>query len=130
MPIEVVEPRNVEKTGYAPGIRISADTDLLFLSGITARPLDLAPEEPFDFPEDIDEQAQMMFENIQAILDEVGITWQDIVKVVRFTTESGGGGPAQQYFQGWSPCSTSLGVPRLPLPGAKIMYDITAVVPA
>jgi enamine deaminase RidA (YjgF/YER057c/UK114 family) len=129
MPIQVVETRNVEKTGYAPGIRVSSDMDLLFLSGISARPLDLGPDEPFDFPADIDEQTRMMFENIRTILDEVGITFRDIIKVVRFSTETGGGAVAAQYWQGWSPCSTTLGVQRLPYPGAKVMYDLTAVVP-
>lgn len=129
MPIKVVEPRNVEKTAYAPAIRVSADTDLLFLSGITARPLDLAPDEPFDYPEDIAIQTRMMYENIQSILDEVGITWRDVIKVVRFTTEDGGGGVAQEFMRGWSPASTSLDVPRLAQEGAKVMHDITAVVP-
>ena len=58
MPIQVVNTRNVLKTSFAAGLRISSDMDLLFLSGVTARPLDLAPEDPFQFPEDPDQQAR------------------------------------------------------------------------
>jgi 2-iminobutanoate/2-iminopropanoate deaminase len=129
MPIQVVETRNVPKTAYAPGIRVSADMDIVFLSGISARPLGLSDEEPFEFPGSIEEQTRMMYENIQSVLDELGITWREVVKVTRFFTERGGGEVAAQFLQGWNPCSTSLSVSRLPWEGAKVMHDVTAVVP-
>jgi 2-iminobutanoate/2-iminopropanoate deaminase/2-aminomuconate deaminase len=103
--------------------------DIVFLSGMSARPIDLAEDAPFDFPESIDEQTRMMYENIQQVLDELGITFREVIKVTRFYTERGGGSVAQEFFQGWSPCSTSLSVNRLPLEGAKVMHDVTAVVP-
>ena len=75
------------------------------------------------------EQYRMMFENIQGVLDEAGIIWRDVIKLVKFSTETGGGAIGEEYLQGWNPCSTSLGVARLPIPEAKVMFDVTAVVP-
>jgi 2-iminobutanoate/2-iminopropanoate deaminase/2-aminomuconate deaminase len=129
MAIQVVNTRNVSATSFPPGIRVTSDTGFLFLSGMTARPLDLDPDEPFDFPDDIDVQTRMMMENIQQVLDEAGITWREVVKITRFYTEAGGRGVVAEYLQDWNPCTTTLGVERLPMAGAKIMYDVTAAVP-
>ncbi len=129
MPIEVVNTRNVAKTSFAPGLRISSDMDLLFLSGITARSPGLDAAESYDYPDSVDEQTRRVFENIQEILDEAGITWREVIKIVRFYTEAGGNAIRAEYLGDWMPCSTTLGVDRLPEPGAKIMYDVTAVVP-
>ncbi len=129
MPIEIVNTRDVAKTSFAPGLRISSDMDLLFLSGITARSPGLDAAEPYDYPDSVDEQTRRVFENIQEILDEAGITWREVIKIVRFYTEAGGNAIRAEYLGDWMPCSTTLGVDRLPEPGAKIMYDVTAVVP-
>ena len=129
MPIEVVNTRNVAKTSFAPGLRISSDMDLLFLSGITARSPGLDAAEPYDYPDSVDEQTRRVFENIQEILDEAGITWREVIKIVRFYTEAGGNAIRAENLGDWMPCSTTLGVDRLPEPGAKIMYDVKAVVP-
>jgi enamine deaminase RidA (YjgF/YER057c/UK114 family) len=129
MPIQVVNTRNVSPTAFPPGIRVSADMGLLFLSGITARPLDLDPAADFEFPDDIGTQTRMMLENAEAVLEQAGATWRDVIKITRFYTESGGGDVVREFLQGWNPCTTTLGVDRLPLPGAKIMYDVIAAVP-
>ena len=129
MPIRVVNTRNVAATAFPPGIRVSGDMGLLFLSGITARPLDLEPGAAFQFPDDIDVQTRMMLENVQGVLEQAGATWRDVIKITRFYTESGGGDVVREFLQGWNPCTTTLGVTRLPLPGAKIMYDVIAAVP-
>ena len=129
MPIQVVNTRNVQKTSFAPGIRVSSDMDILFLSGVTARPLDLDPSEPYEYPEDLEQQTRMVLDNIEGVLDEAGITWTDVIKIVRFYTEAGGNNIRAEYLGDWNPCSTTLGVDELPDPGAKIMYDVTAVVP-
>ncbi len=129
MPIQVVNTRNVDKTSFAPGLRISSDMDLLFLSGMTARPPELDLSEPYEFSDSIEEQTRSVLENIQGVLDEAGITWREVIKIVRFYTEAGGNAIRSEYLGDWQPCSTTLGVDRLPDPGAKIMYDVTAVVP-
>ena len=129
MPIEVVNTRNILKTSFAAGLRISSDMDLLFLSGVTARPLDLTSEDPFEFPDDLDQQARMALDNIQEVLDEAGITWREVIKIVRFYTETPTNGVRAEYLGDWNPCSTTLGVDQLPDAGAKIMYDVTAAVP-
>ncbi len=129
MPIQIVNTRNVDKTSFAPGLRISSDMDLLFLSGMTARPPELDLSEPYEFSDSLEEQTRSVLENIQGVLDEAGITWREVIKIVRFYTEAGGNAIRSEYLGDWQPCSTTLGVDRLPDPGAKIMYDVTAVVP-
>ena len=129
MPIQIVNTRNVDKTSFAPGLRISSDMDLLFLSGMTARPPELDLSEPYEFSDSIEEQTRSVLENIQGVLDEAGVTWREVIKIVRFYTEAGGNAIRSEYLGDWQPCSTTLGVDRLPDPGAKIMYDVTAVVP-
>jgi len=129
MPIQVVNTRNVDKTSFAPGLRISSDMDLLFLSGMTARPPELDAAEPYEFSDSLEEQTRSVLDNIQGVLDEAGITWREVIKIVRFYTEAGGNAIRAEYLGDWQPCSTTLGVDRLPDPGAKIMYDVTAVVP-
>jgi enamine deaminase RidA (YjgF/YER057c/UK114 family) len=129
MPIQIVNTRNVDKTSFAPGLRISSDMDLLFLSGMTARPPELDASEPYEFADSVEEQTRSVLENIQGVLDEAGITWREVIKIVRFYTEAGGNAIRAEYLGDWQPCSTTLGVDRLPDPGAKIMYDVTAVVP-
>ncbi len=129
MPIQIVNTRNVDKTSFAPGLRISSDMDLLFLSGMTARPPELDLSAPYEFSDSIEEQTRSVLENIQGVLDEAGITWREVIKIVRFYTEAGGNAIRSEYLGDWQPCSTTLGVDRLPDPGAKIMYDVTAVVP-
>ena len=130
MPIEVVNTRNVSATAFPPGIRVTSDMGFLFLSGITARPLALEPDADFDYPEDLNEQTRMMLENIQQVLDEAGITWRDVIKITRFYTERGGNSVVQEFLGDWNPCTTTLGVERLPEAGAKIMYDVIAVAAA
>ncbi len=103
--------------------------DLLFLPGVTARPLDLASEDSFQFPEDPDQQARLALDNIQGVLDEAGITWREVIKIVRFYTETPSNSVRAEYLGDWNPCSTTLGVDELPEAGAKIMFDVTAAVP-
>jgi len=129
MPIDVVNTRNVAKTSFAPGLRISSDMDLLFISGMTARPLDLEEGESYNYPETLEEQARATLENVKSVLDEAGITFNEVIKIVRFYTETAGNNVRSEYLGDWMPCSTTLGVERLPDPGCKIMYDVTAVVP-
>ncbi len=129
MPVQVVNTRNVAKTSFAPGLRISSDMDLLFLSGMTARPLTLEDGETYDYPDSLEEQTRATLENVKSVLDEAGITFREVVKIVRFYTEPGGNDIRAEYLGDWMPCSTTLGVERLPDPGCKIMYDVTAVVP-
>lgn len=129
MPIQIVNTRNVPTTAFPPAIRVSADMGYLFLSGVTARPLDLEPDAPFDYPDDINEQTRMMMNNIQQVLDEAGIGWRDVIKITRFYTERGGNQIVAEFLDGWNPTTTTLGVDELPMPGAKIMYDVIAVVP-
>ena len=85
--------------------------DLLFLSGITARPPGLDAAEPYDYPDSVDEQTRRVLENIQEILDQAGITWREVIKIVRFYTEAGGNAIRAEYLGDWMPCWRSSSSP-------------------
>ena len=116
---------------FAPGIRVSSDMDLVYFSGITAYPVEVDPWNPgtFKLPADIDTQNRMLTDNIDRMLQAAGITWQHIIHIVRYTAEAGGGNYMREKLGDWRPCSTSLRVTDTGVPGAKVLYEITAVAP-
>jgi len=111
---------------FAPAIRVDEGRDIVFVSGLTARPIDRgsAVGRGFEMPGDFDGQARLATENIDRILAELGRAKSDIVRVVTFYTEGFNGRILGEYLQGWRPCSSAIGVRALPVPGAKVMYDL------
>jgi len=111
---------------FSPAIRVNSERDIVFVSGLTAQPI--YPESPeagsFEMPEDFDSQARLATENITQILSEIGREKSDIVRVVTFYTDDFNGRILGEYLEGWRPCSSAIGVRALPLPGAKVMYDL------
>lgn len=130
--LDVIQPRPdlADTTVFAPGIRVDAGTDIVFLSGISAFPLypDAEENQNFEMPSDIGEQKRLAAENLQLILDDLGVGWRNIVKMVQFYTEPGGGQAIRDRLDGWTPCSSNIGVSALPIPGAKIVFDVTVVI--
>jgi len=132
--IEPVLPRPEVKLtdmAFAPAVRVHKDMDLVFLSGMTAWPLDVDPWNPgaTTIPDDIEEQSHLMMKNIQSVLDKIGITWGHVVMMVRFSTENRGAGIAREYLGDWRPSSTTIGVTEIGIPGAKVLYDVVAAAP-
>lgn len=120
-------PHLADTAVYAPGIRVSSNADIVFLSGITALPPYPAQAEGFEMPEDIGAQTRLAMENLRSILSELGVGWQNVVKIVKLYTEGGGNDVMREYLDGWIPCSSSIGVSALSVPGAKLMLDVTVV---
>lgn len=128
--IEVIHsrPAIAESMIFAPGIRVDAGTDLVFLSGITAAPFgDGAADQAL--PDDFDEQVRMATGNIDAVLADIGADKSRIVRIVTFYTEDFSGREMGRYLGGWKPCSSAIGVSALPVKGAKVMYDIIIAAP-
>lgn len=128
--LEVIQtrPALADTTIFAPGIRVDAGADIVFLSGITAAPLS-GQAEGFVMPEDFDEQVRLATRNIDAILAEIGVGKERIVRIVTFYTDSFSGREMGRYLGGWRPCSSSIGVRALPVAGAKVAYDLVVAAP-
>jgi enamine deaminase RidA (YjgF/YER057c/UK114 family) len=116
---------------FAPAIKVSSEMDLVYFSGITAYPLEVDPWNPgaYRLPQDMDSQNRMLAENIDRMLRAAGITWQHIIMIVRYVAEQGGANYMREKLGDWRPCSTSLRVTDTGVPGAKVLYEITAVAP-
>jgi len=128
--LDVIQTRPdlAETTIFAPGIRVAAGNDLIFLSGITARPFDDAPG--FAMPEGFDAQAEMATRHIDAMLNQLGAKKTDIVRIVTFYTRDFNGRIMGRYLEGWRPCSSAIGIRALPVAGAEVMYDLVISAPS
>lgn len=124
-------PEVTNRQAYAPGIKISKDMDLVYFSGITAYPPEVDPWNPgtFKMPADPAERSKMATDNLDRLLKAGGMTWQHIIFNVNYTAPGGGGINFRAQYGDWSPCSTSLRVTDTGVPGANVLYQITAAAP-
>jgi enamine deaminase RidA (YjgF/YER057c/UK114 family) len=114
---------------FAPAMRVSRDLDLVYLSSMTAYPADVDPWNPGNFrlPDSVDAQDKMATDIIDRTLRAAGITWQHVVLIAR-TGEAGSRNDIREKMGGWRPCRTTR-VVSTGVPGAKVLYEITAVAP-
>jgi 2-iminobutanoate/2-iminopropanoate deaminase len=124
-------PEVVSRTGYAPGIMVSKDMDLIFMSALTAYPYNVDPWHPGEFklPADPDARGMMATENLERIIQAAGITWQHLIFRVSFAAPGGGGVNFQAKQGDWRSCSTSLRVTDTGVPGVNVLYQMTAAAP-
>ncbi|MGF1474756.1 MAG: RidA family protein [Geminicoccaceae bacterium] len=66
---------------YSHGVRVAADTELLFLSG------QVALAERGEVPDGIDAQCEQVFRTIEALLESAGMAMADIVRLNAYLTE-------------------------------------------
>ncbi len=128
--LEVIQtrPALADTMIFAPGIRVDAGADIVFLSGITAAPLS-GEAGSFVMPGDFDEQVRLATRNIDALLAGIGVGKERIVRIVTFYTDSFSGREMGRYLAGWHPCSSAIGVSALPVAGAKVTYDLVVAAP-
>jgi enamine deaminase RidA (YjgF/YER057c/UK114 family) len=121
-------PEIVARTGYAPGIVVSKEMDLVFMSALTAYPFNVDPWNPGEFkmPADPAARAKMATQNLERIIQAAGITWQHLVFRVSWTAPGGGGVNFQERMGAWRSCSTSLRVTDTGVPGVNVLYQMTA----
>ena len=114
---------------FAPAIKVSGDVDMVYFSGVTAYPPDVDPwnSGTFSLPEDIDAQDRMLTDKIERLLRSAGICWQHIILITRIG-EPGDGTYMREKLGDWRPCGTSRAI-STGVPGAKVLYEITAVAP-
>jgi enamine deaminase RidA (YjgF/YER057c/UK114 family) len=124
-------PEVTDRSAFAPGIEISRELDLLILSGISAYPPDVDPWNPglFQMPQDPAARSKLATDNLDRLLKAAGATWEHIVFNVNYTAPGGGGINFGAQYGEWRPCSTSLRVKDTGVPGANVLYQITATAP-
>ena len=133
----IVSPRAPEPVGAYPHARRVGN--LLFLSGVGPRRRG-SPEIPgVTLGEggrivayDIEVQCRSVFENVRAILEDAGSSWDRIVDVTVFLTDMKRDFPAfnrlyAEYFRTNQPARTTLEVGALPTPIAVELKVIATV---
>ncbi len=124
-------PEVTERMAFAPGIKVSSDWDMLYISGISAYPPEIDPWNPgtFALPADPAAKSKLATDNLDRVLTAAGATWQHIIMQVSYAAPGGGGVDFRAKMGDWRPCSTSLRVTETGIPGAPALYQITAVAP-
>jgi reactive intermediate/imine deaminase len=83
---------------------------------------------------DLGRQTEQVFENLRAILEDGGATFDDVVKISTYLTTLDGLEAMREvrsrYTQGEPPASTAVQVVALVVPEALIEVDLVAVIPA
>ena len=130
------DPSQAHKMPYAPAIKIVGACDLMFLSGATASALyhhHPHHDDEHIHPHSIEQQTHNAMEAIKSILDEVGATWKDVVKITKYLTDIRDGDgmhkTMREYFGDWRPASTMVCINQLSSPGARVELDMIVALP-
>lgn len=125
---EIVNPKNIhDPIGYTH-VTIPKGNKLVFLSGQVAWDKNLNVVEEGDLAK----QTDMVYQNIEHALKEVGATWDQIVKTTVYTTmpneyEIIGAATAKYFGEAAPPSQTIVGVTGLALPEFLIEIEATIV---
>ena len=116
---------------YSQAVRVeSGDAVWIYVSGQVA----LDVQGRLVGAGDLRAQTEQVFENLRAILEANGATFEDVVKITTYvTTLDDLGGMREvrgRYLAGEPPASTAVQIAALVLPEAMIEVDVVAVVPA
>lgn len=124
--IEVLhpQPEKAHLLPYGPVVRV-ADATLHFLSAVGPLPF----EETGSLPDDIVQQTRMLVANLDAQLDALGLGWRNVVKAIQMVTDireadAIGAALAEHYGTSWTPAGTLVQVDALPVPGARLQFDV------
>jgi 2-iminobutanoate/2-iminopropanoate deaminase len=125
-------PEVTDRQAFSLAIEIGPDMDLVFFSGVTAYPPEIDPWNPesFTVPADAAERGRLATEHLGQLLKAAGTTWQGIIFNVNWNAPAGGAiNVNAQYGESWRPCSTTVRVNDTGIPGATVLYQITAAAP-
>jgi len=130
------DPSQAHKMPYAPAIKVVGACDLMFLSGATSSPLyHNHPHQDHEHvhPHSIEEQTRNAMNAIKSILDSVGASWRDVIKVTKYLTDFREADAMHKtmntYFGDWLPASTTVCINQLSSPGARIELDMIVALP-
>jgi enamine deaminase RidA (YjgF/YER057c/UK114 family) len=110
---------------YSHGLLVEGGQRLLFASG------QLGVSADDTIPEDAEAQCVLCFENVKAILEEVGMSFADVVRFSAFVTDRAYfpiyGAVRSRYVTGGAFASTLVIVGGFTLPRFKVEVEVTAV---
>ena len=114
---------------YSHAVRVeTADATWIYVSGQVA----LDAEGDLVAPNNLRGQTEQVFENLTAILEANGATWDDVVKITTFVTTmkdlDGMREVRARYLPKEPPASTAVQISALVLPGAVIEIEAVAVI--
>lgn len=131
------EPDKAHMMPYAPAVHIVGACNLMYISGATASPLyhnHPHIDSEHNHSNDIGAQTRNAMEAIKSILDSVGASFSDVVKVTKYLTDmrdaDGMHVAMRPYFGDWRPASTMVCINQLSSPGARVELDMIVAVPA
>ncbi len=114
-----------DRAGFSQGWKVEGSQTLVFVSGQAP----VSAEGQLVGEGDFEAQAEQVFQNLQAVLEEAGATFADVVKLTVFLTDIG---RLRDYIQvksrfieGPQPASTALEVTALARP--EMMIEVEAV---
>ena len=119
-------------------VRADAGMDLMFLAGATALDLyHLHPHVAHEviMPEEIIGQTHMVMRNLKEVLDDQGLTWQNVVKLNRYQTDLSESAEIEdviaEYFGYWDwwPAMTAMQIRNLSSEPARLEIDIIVAIP-
>lgn len=137
--LQAVHPKPDEayKMPNAPAVRIVGACNLMFVSGATASALyhhHPHRDEEHVHPHSIEDQTRNAMLAIASILNEVGATWRDVIKVTKYLTDmrdaDGMNVEMRKHFEGWQPASTMVCINQLSSPGARVELDMIVAIPS
>jgi enamine deaminase RidA (YjgF/YER057c/UK114 family) len=114
---------------YSQSVRIeTGDATWIYVSGQIAVGLDDRLVAPNDLPA----QTERVYENLRAVLEAHGATFDDVVKIQTYFTTLDGLAESREirarYLPAEPPASTAVQVVALVVPEAVIEVDVVAVV--
>lgn len=117
---------HVPVSTFTQAVIVPAGSDLLFVSGITAR---RGPQGDLVDAADIETQSQVILDNMAAILAEAGATMDDVVKTTTFVRDADQinryRAVRDRYFGSTPPASSIVEVSRLYDP--RMLVEVEAV---
>jgi len=130
------KPEEAHTMPYAPAVRIVGACDLMFLSGVTPSPLyhrHPHVDSEHQHPADIGEQTRRAMAAAKEVLDSVGASWTDVVKITKYLTDirdaDGMHAAMKPFFGDWRPASTMVCINQLSSPGARVELDMIVALP-
>jgi enamine deaminase RidA (YjgF/YER057c/UK114 family) len=117
-----------DRFGFSQAWRVDGAQSVVFLSGQAA----MSAEGELVAPGDFEGQARQTFENLAAVLEQAGASWDAVVKITAYLTDTStifDYARVRDEFVNTSqpPASTAVGVPSLALPGMMIEVEAIAV---
>lgn len=114
-----------DRAGFSQGWKVEGSQTLVFVSGQAP----VSAEGQLVGEGDFEAQAEQTFQNLEAVLEEAGASFADVVKLTAFLTDIARLRDYMQvkgrFIDGPQPASTALEVPALARP--EMMIEVEAI---